>query len=162
MSQLIDHLKKDHTQLRDLMVQLKNERQDFDDLKIIFKQLAAAVNAHAHAEEDVVYKFMNETGDLASLAMEGVEEHKLIDFLIVKLCSPQKDERWLSRTKVLMELLEHHLDEEEKEAFPKLKNKLDSSTDFQLARDYSQLINEEKSIGYTWPTNRRDPSSVAS
>jgi hemerythrin-like domain-containing protein len=57
--------------------------------------------------------------------LESYEEHHVADVLVMELSlmKPQ-DERFVAKTTVLIENVEHHIDEEEQEWFPKVRQGL--------------------------------------
>jgi hypothetical protein len=63
--------------------------------------------------------------DLEDDVLESYEEHHVADLLVVELSMMKPDdERFTAKTTVLIENVDHHIDEEEKEWFPKVREGL--------------------------------------
>lgn len=107
--------------------------------KQAFGRLLPSLTSHIKKEEKVVYSFMKlcDADDLRIWALEGKEEHLLIDQLIKKMLAVDiSDEEWSAKAKVLAELVDHHIEEEETEIFPALLKELNEDSDEQLATNY--------------------------
>lgn len=84
-----------------------------------FKKLRALLNAHTHAEEEVLYRILLQSDELRSEILEDYEEHHLINLLLNEMYDLSvTDERWEAKLEVLRETLEHHIEDEEAELFP--------------------------------------------
>jgi hemerythrin-like domain-containing protein len=60
--------------------------------------------------------------ELEDDVLESYEEHHVADVLVVELSMLKPgDERFVAKTTVLIENVEHHIDEEEQEWFPKVR-----------------------------------------
>lgn len=63
--------------------------------------------------------------ELRSLVLEGIEEHRVADFMIERVQEADPgDERFEARFTVLVESVEHHIKEEEKTLFPESRKLL--------------------------------------
>jgi hypothetical protein len=63
--------------------------------------------------------------DLEDDVLESYEEHHVADVLVVELAAMDADdERFNAKTTVLIENVTHHMDEEEDEWFPKVREGL--------------------------------------
>lgn len=93
----------------------------------IAEKLIKELHAHTQIEERLFYPTVMEKGDkeLKELVLEGIEEHRAADFMIERVKNTQpEDETFEAKFKVLMEVVEHHLKEEEKEMFPEARKVL--------------------------------------
>jgi hemerythrin-like domain-containing protein len=73
-------------------------------------------------EEEVLYPAMKEHPRARELALEGYAEHHVVDTILAELeQTDPDDEQWTAKFKVAKENLEHHIDEEENEAFPAVR-----------------------------------------
>ncbi len=86
-------------------------------------QIADALAVHASIEEEIFYPEAKEaTEDTEDLLRESVEEHLSVKRLLAEILeSDIEDEQMESRISVLKEQVQHHVQEEEKELFPKVK-----------------------------------------
>ena len=117
---IIEELKQDHQEAKTLLETIV-EGDDDKARRDAFKTFASLISAHSKAEREVLYEAMEKHEESEFLALEGEEEHEIVDRLLESLQkSPNKSsKRWLARAKVLKELLEHHIEEEEEEVFDK-------------------------------------------
>jgi hemerythrin superfamily protein len=81
---------------------------------------------HTYIENEVMYPRVRELlPDLEDDILESYEEHHVADVLVMELASMKpSDERFDAKTTVLIENVEHHMDEEEGEWFPKVREAL--------------------------------------
>jgi hemerythrin superfamily protein len=121
-------LAKDHEEVKALAKEMHETASPLRRTSLLGK-LKPALTAHARAEEKVVYDALlrvrandasHELGD------EGYVEHSLVDELLTTLASTRAaTERWKATAKVLHELLEHHIQEEESDVFALLGDHYD-------------------------------------
>jgi len=115
----IDLLEKQHEEAKELLSSL--EEAEVEDKEELFEKLADALATHAAIEERHFYPATKDdrTEDLLH---EAVEEHLSVKRLIADLLdlSPS-DPQFDAKVKVLKEQVEHHIEEEEGELFPKVK-----------------------------------------
>lgn len=91
----------------------------------LMKQLKPLLIAHARAEERAVYVPLTElrSSSEARLAgSEGAVEHSLLDVVLGRMASTEdaSTDMWRAHAKVLHELLEHHIEEEEDALFKEI------------------------------------------
>jgi hemerythrin superfamily protein len=119
-------LVKDHEMVKGIIEDLletspsaKKTRQEL--LKTLKKELLA----HENLEERVVYPPLETRKATRDLTLEAYQEHHVVDQLLEELESLDfKDEDWKAKLTVLQENLLHHVQEEEKELFPKAEKTL--------------------------------------
>ncbi len=105
----------------------------------IAERVFAELRVHTQIEEQVFYPAVREQGgELSEMIAESLEEHHVVDVLIDELqgLAPD-DERYEAKFTVLMENVEHHVEEEEKELFPRAKKSLDARLD-ELGKELAQ------------------------
>lgn len=146
-SKLIGALKKDHDVLRECCAILKNEDSEDSELKDAFGNLGPELQAHSESEEQVVYQHMLTHPQLKTMALEGMEEHRTAEQLLTELQSELGDfgDKWRAKARILSEVIEHHINEEESQVFPSLKKHLSSELDETLLQKY-ELANAESRI----------------
>lgn len=123
-------LHTDHQQLKKL-IRAVNKSEDGDERRRLFTEFAELLVRHSRAEEKVVYDALIRTGEEEDeeAGYEGYTEHGLADSLLAKLKKgddPMSPE-WSAQAKVLMEILEHHIKEEEDEVFTQVKEDFDTA-----------------------------------
>lgn len=88
------------------------------------KKAADELVAHMVIEEHVFYPRIREL--MKDMVGESFEEHTVARFALARCLTARGEQQIKSRFTVLKELIEHHVEEEEKEMFPKVQKALDS------------------------------------
>ena len=118
-----DVLREEHQHLQELAAAVV-EADDPAQAKRIFHQLKEALVRHSRAEERVVYNALRDCDeqDATELAEEGEIEHEIADRLLQQNTRGRADSPgWKARMKVLRDMLEHHVEEEESRVFDALE-----------------------------------------
>jgi hemerythrin superfamily protein len=132
---VIDHLIEEHGQAKEAMAQLTDKPQ-----KRGFDQLMKALEQHLGGEEKVVYKALDKFPELHKSVLEGIEEHRVVKRLLGEIDRLEPaDEKWQAKFKVLREMVEHHIEEEEGTVFPQARKLLDASTAEDLDARYTEV-----------------------
>lgn len=97
-----------------------------DRAKVSKKKLAdeicQALIMHTTIEEEILYPALREAGDTEDMVDEAVVEHASAKDLIAQVQEMDPgDDLYDAKVKVLGELVDHHVEEEEEEMFPKMK-----------------------------------------
>lgn len=110
------------------------------------EQICAMLNVHATIEEELVYPPAREVlGDDEDLIDEADVEHASAKDLIAQIqSSTPGDPHFDAKVKVLGELIDHHVKEEEDEMLPKLKR---SAMDLDTIGEMLAVRKEELEIG---------------
>ena len=149
-SQVIKSLTEDHKKLRQELKILKDTEILFTEKRRAFGRLLPHLVSH-NEKEKVVYSFMKLTDedDLKIWALEGKEEHQLVDHVVKKMLNEEISiEEWTTKAKVLAELLDHHITAEEESIFPNLKSELDPESDAELFNKYKNA-SSSPSVNYS-------------
>ena len=141
----IELLKEDHDKVDKLFEKFKaNEDGDHRDT---FEKIKEELEVHTHIEETIFYPKIKEDGDeeLKKLVLEGIEEHRQAKMFLRELSNLVDDsEKFQPKFKVLMEDIEHHVQEEEGQMFPMIKEQFDEYT-LQMLGD--EMEKEKKTFG---------------
>jgi len=119
----IDLLKEDHDKVDKLFQKVKATPDD--DHKDLFEKINAELEVHTHIEETIFYPYLLQNGDeeLQKLTREAIEEHRQAKMFIEELSSMSGNrESFPAKLKVLIEDVEHHVQEEEGEMFPMVED----------------------------------------
>ena len=113
-------LKEEHKKVEKLFKALEK-----DDLSVV-PDICEALTMHAAVEESVFYPAINkEVEDQEDDVAEAYEEHHLVKVLIAELQElDPSDQAYKAKATVLMELVRHHVEEEEGEMFPEVRSQL--------------------------------------
>ena len=92
----------------------------------LVKKMIELLTAHTYIENEVMYPRVRALlPDLEDDVLESYEEHHVADVLVVELAAMKPDaERFTAKTTVLIENVRHHIEEEEQEWFPKVREGL--------------------------------------
>lgn len=107
-----------------------------------YAHLRSELIHHVNEEEEVLYSHLLEMGVGEDEIRKAWEEHKLIMQLLQELDElPQDDKGWQAKFQTLKTLHLHHIDEEERDLFPKIEKAL---SDYKLLHLGKKII-EQKS-----------------
>ncbi len=120
-------LKEDHKRIRKLFKEFQQAGEDAKAKKgKLVDQIIEELTVHTYLENEVMYPAVRKAlPDLEDDVLESYEEHHVADVLVMELytMSPD-DERFDAKTTVLIESVTHHIEEEEQDWFPKVREGL--------------------------------------
>src|SRR5687768_2035994 len=142
-------LKADHKEVAELVDKYENGRLSKDRKAAVAKQICMALTVHAQIEEEIFYPAAREAVRSGEDLLDEAEvEHGSIKELVsaIENASPDDDELFDARVKVLGEYVKHHVKEEENELFPKIrKSDMDlEEVGAQLAARKEELMRQLK------------------
>lgn len=120
-------LKDDHKQIRKLFRDFESAGDKAHKTKgEIVHRIIQALTVHTYMENEVMYPRVRELlPELEQDVLESYEEHHVADVLVMELYGmTPEDERFDAKTTVLIENVRHHIEEEEDEWFPKVREGL--------------------------------------
>jgi hypothetical protein len=138
----LELLKEDHDKVDKLFQQVKATEES--EHAAIFEQINKELEVHTHIEETIFYPRLLEEGDeeLQSIVKEGIEEHRQAKMFQRELSALAEDsEKFEPKLKVLMEDIEHHVQEEEGEMFKMIEKQFDTAVLEELG---SEMETEKK------------------
>lgn len=120
-------LTRQHERIRELFESLSGRAPRPSQVKIDeVRELLSTLVKHAEIEELVFYPAVREVLSEDDLLDESLEEHHAAEVLLYELeRTPAEAERYDAKITVLSELVLHHIEEEETELFPKVRDALD-------------------------------------
>ena len=121
----------DHNRVKGLFARYKaaNKSKDTKEAAQLAADIMEELTVHTTIEEEIFYPAVHEMSDkLAAAVDEGVEEHHVVKILLDEIegLEPGTDE-WTAKMTVVIESVEHHVEEEENEMFPKVRSSSDAS-----------------------------------
>jgi hemerythrin superfamily protein len=143
-------LKNDHKTVSGLFRQFEKLG---DDAKVAKRELVdkmiRELSVHAVIEELVFYPAVKGiSDDLKDHVLESLEEHHVVKWILSELENIQPgDERFDAKVTVLIENVRHHVEEEENEFFPEVREALGRKTLGELG----ELLEKAKSSVPTHP-----------
>src|SRR4051812_17176422 len=120
-------LKQDHGNVEHLFERF--EHLDTDDAvtqREVVDKIIEHLSIHAAIEEQVFYPGVRAAVEEATDdVLEGLEEHHVLKWTLSELeeLAPT-NERFAAKMRVLMESVRHHVEEEENDLFPKVRDAL--------------------------------------
>ncbi len=143
MTDLFDLIRSDHQLILSGLVRLF-AIEDRSKCEEELSKIAGRLLAHMNAEETVFYPLLSEDADDPEPVFEAMEEHRAGRCLLADARDiPASDPRWRARVKVLYDLLERHIREEENELFAQAREALN---DEDLLRVGVEFMAAEKAI----------------
>lgn len=117
---------------------LEEDEPDAEECKAALMTIDALLTPHARAEERLVYPAFTEGNeDAEDPVAEGYEEHALVHQLMAQIKElTEVDVGWCAKCKVMMDLVEHHVREEEGEQFKAARKGLDGATAIDLGAQF--------------------------
>lgn len=158
----VDMLKADHKLVKGLFKDFESARTSKSRMKLL-DEIMTELTVHATIEEKLVYPLLKDEGQDTE---EAYEEHHVVKLLIAELSAiDSQDSHLKAKVKVLSELVEHHIEEEETELLPKLKKEYDVNL-MDLGRKIEQMKTEIKPqakqmIEGSKPTTNKSPMMPA-
>jgi hypothetical protein len=117
------------------------ESESGDERRALLRQLKPALLVHSRAEEKEVYDVLLKFSEpeLRDMAWEGYVEHGVLDDLLEKLLKSRKTEtdEWKAHAKVLLEFLEHHMQDENERMLPALEEHFNDEEREALGRRFT-------------------------
>jgi hemerythrin-like domain-containing protein len=117
---VLQDLHNDHSEVDSLMDRIM-ECDDRAQRAAVFEEMKTKLLAHAHAEQEVLYRRLESSQSETSrtFAHEGANEHQIVEGQLQKISatSDNMSDQWTAELKVLRELVEHHVEEEESTGF---------------------------------------------
>src|SRR5664279_681501 len=120
-------LKDDHKRIRALFKEFQSASQDAHVTQgKIVEQIIGELTVHTYLENEVMYPQVRQlVPDLEQDVLESYEEHHVADLLCVELMALEPtDEHFQAKATVLIENVTHHIEEEEQDWFPKVREAL--------------------------------------
>jgi hemerythrin-like domain-containing protein len=120
-------LKEDHKEIKRTFAAFEKAGEDAHAEKgRLVDKMIELLTVHTYIENEVMYPRVRALlPDLEDDVLESYEEHHVADVLVMELANLAPDaERFTAKTMVLIENVRHHIDEEEQEWFPQVRQGL--------------------------------------
>ena len=120
-------LKEDHEKVKRLLAELETTTErGIKTRSELFATIKGELTVHEMIEEEIFYPELRAHPKAKDIVLEGYQEHHVVDLLTSELeALDVTDETWGAKAKVMQENVEHHIDEEEGEMFPKARQVFD-------------------------------------
>jgi hemerythrin superfamily protein len=128
-------LKQDHGNVETLFKQFEATEDPVEQRRIV-DHVIEQLSVHAAIEEQLFYPAIRECAPDATFdVLEGLEEHHIVKWTLSGLekMAPT-EERFAAKVTVLIESVRHHVEEEENDMFPKVREGM-KATDLEKLGD---------------------------
>ena len=145
----IDLLLEGHKRVKAILNQLSDSTERAVKKRTeLLNKLEMEITIHTRLEEEILYPVFKKAGGKEQAVMyhEAKEEHRTVDSLVLpdlKKTAPDSLE-FSGRAKVVKELLEHHIEEEETEMFPQARKLLGKAVLDELGKQMEAMKAEYK------------------
>jgi hemerythrin superfamily protein len=136
---ILQLLMDDHKPLKKWIGIMKDTDNDLDQRQEALEQFGPLLLSHAKPEQESLYNFMRDIDSIRTEAFEGDVEHALAEQVLQEVMETEDEDLWSARVKVLAELVEHHIEEEESELFKAFKKVATDEDRVELADQFLEL-----------------------
>lgn len=141
---ILDTLAQDHRSIETMFESLATlASQEPDARRQQFTAMQSLLQAHARAEEEVVYRVLRSRMPAEVKVLEAYEEHHIADVLLQELASDcPGGPGWNAKIRVLHELVRHHIKQEELILFALLHETFSTAEMWAMAQDFDSIKHE--------------------
>ena len=142
---ILTYIHRDHEEFSGLITRIL-QAKDADERGNLFREAMAKLLAHSHVEQKLLYRRLEKADDEArNFAYAGENEHQLIERQLQQMAhaADKASEEWTAQARVLWELVDHHVKEEEATAFPCARRLFDAPLREQLGELFRRAKEEE-------------------
>jgi hypothetical protein len=142
-------LMQQHEEVKALFKRIEKSKSRAEKTKL-FEEVAANLVAHDAIEREIFYPACKRAMGMTDLLGEALVEHGVVEFSVYQADQAGKDD-FDFKCKVLSELVEHHVKEEEDEFFPKVEKALGRDRLEQLGARMKERFEEAKAEDFRGP-----------
>jgi hemerythrin-like domain-containing protein len=144
MMDIFDVLTSDHEKVKKILEQMEQTSpRAAKRRETLLDHLNENLLPHMYAEEQFFYQILLDESSDKEVPYEALEEHRAAKAVLADLeQAPADDPRWLARAKVLKELVEHHIEEEETTVFDVARSLMDEDRATDIAHRFKELKKE--------------------
>jgi hemerythrin-like domain-containing protein len=148
-------LKEDHKKVHGLLTRLEaTTERAVETREDLLAKIVQEIQMHITLEEEIFYPAYKEAvskKDDVKLYQEALEEHHLVDTVLSEIgASDPQSEVFSAKAKVLRELVEHHVEEEEKEMFPRARKAMSAAELQRLGSTMKERKRELEAANEGW------------
>ena len=116
-------LEEEHASLKRLLRELDATTERAVETRTeLLTRVIDMLRAHETIEEEIFYPALKEHPRAKDVVLEGMEEHNVVDRILGELATlAVDDETWGAKASVMIENIEHHIEEEEDDMFVKAR-----------------------------------------
>ncbi|MDP8961756.1 MAG: hemerythrin domain-containing protein [Actinomycetota bacterium] len=140
----IDFLTEQHRETESLFEDFL-QTDDSSRRREIVDEIIEDLQLHTALEEEIFYPALGDAiPELKPELLEDFEEHHAVQLLLKELADMGPDhERFAAKVSVVKEHMQHHVEDEESELFPRVRDELDQDRLNELGRQLQQRAQRE-------------------
>ena len=140
--EVFEILQQDHATVKDLLMRL--EKASEQESEQLLEQIERELTNHTEIEQELIYPAFKDSAQNdkdRKMYYESLEQHATVETVLLKLRAAESPDAFFARAKVLRDLVEHHIDEEEGALFPRARKLIP----FERLDEVAQKIKEMRS-----------------
>ncbi|MCW4004511.1 MAG: hemerythrin domain-containing protein [Candidatus Bathyarchaeota archaeon] len=130
---IYDLLKLEHKDVKKLFKQIV-ENESYQDN--VYSQIKKALTLHMEGEEKLLYPRLENDEETRSSILEAYEEHDVAKKVMNDIEDSSDNDARVAKVKVLSDVVDHHVEEEEGELFKKARKILSTDDEREIARKF--------------------------
>jgi hemerythrin-like domain-containing protein len=146
----IELLKQQHREVDELFSKIESAEQPAEKASL-FHELASKLVGHDAIEREIFYPACEEAMGLNDELGEALVEHGVVEFSLYQADQALGQEDFDFKISVLKELVQHHVEEEEKEFLPKAEKALGSDEIEELGEEMEDAFEDAIGEDYHGP-----------
>jgi hemerythrin superfamily protein len=146
----IDLLKQQHREVEELFAKIEKTEAQPEKARL-FRELASKLVGHDGIEREIFYPACEEALGLTDDLGEALVEHGIVEFGLYQADQAIGQPDFDFKAKVLKEMVEHHVEEEEKEFFPKVQKALGDEKLESLGEELMEAFEDSQAEDYHQP-----------
>lgn len=149
-TELFDQLEAEHNELRSILSNMLSHGQNSIAIRRdLAEQMECTLISHMKGEEKAFYPELRKHDATRQMSLESIEAHRVASVLWSEMVRiGVEHEMWTAKAKVLKDILELHMAQEEKSVFAAAKKVIG---DDQLEKIFHQFRKVEQEIGTQIP-----------
>lgn len=145
-----DLLKDQHKEVATLFKHIESAKGGAEKNKL-FEELAKNIAGHDAIEREIFYPACQKEMGTTDLLGEALVEHGVVEFSLYLADQARGEDDFDFKITVLREIIEHHVEEEENELFPKVEKALGAEMLEQLGAEMEERFEESKEDDFRPP-----------
>jgi hypothetical protein len=146
----IDLLKRQHEEVKALFKKIEKASARAQKTKL-FDELAGKLVGHDAIEREIFYPACEKGMGMTDLLGEALVEHGVVEFSLYQADQARQSKDFAFKCQVLSEIVEHHVQEEEEDFFPKVERALGHDKLVQLGARMKERFEETQATDFRAP-----------
>lgn len=145
---IFEVLTTDHDKVKKILEQLQHtSNRAAGRREKLMQTLIANFLPHAYAEEQYFYQILLDETSEQEDVYSALEEHRVAKTVLSDLTDADLDDpRWMARLKVLKELIEHHVEEEESQIFDIAREVINEDRADEVGKRFKEMKKEAPTV----------------